>query len=105
MNVLILVFYPIYFRSLAEHYPGQVSQIRKKETETQKHFDTLKDLAVRRSAYLNEAYGQQGFLADSRDLVSSEELLVKMSTCFDLRKYCLRIADLSNIVLAAKLVA
>ncbi|KAK2560477.1 Spectrin beta chain [Acropora cervicornis] len=57
-------------QSLVSHHPRQARQIKAKEAEIFNLWNGLKGKASERKHVLDEAYGQQGFLADSRDLLS-----------------------------------
>lgn len=56
-------------KSLVNEHPRQARQIRAKEAEILELWDGLKRKAKKRKTVLGDAYGQQGFLADSRDLL------------------------------------
>jgi len=62
-------------QSLVSHHPRQARQIKAKEAEIFNLWNGLKGKASERKHVLDEAYGQQGFLADSRDLVNLVYLL------------------------------
>ncbi|XP_068689103.1 spectrin beta chain-like isoform X1 [Montipora foliosa] len=55
---------------LVSQHPRQAKQIKEKEAEILHLWNGLKGKASKRKHVLDEAYGQQGFLADSRDLLS-----------------------------------
>ncbi|EDO49575.1 predicted protein [Nematostella vectensis] len=57
-------------KSLVVRHPRQARQIKAKEGEVISLWAILKSKANKRKGLLDEAYGQQGFLADARDLMS-----------------------------------
>ena len=57
-------------KKLVFEHPRQARQIKAKETEILGLLDGLKRKAKKRKTVLDDAYGQQGFLADARDLLS-----------------------------------